>query len=121
MSGFRFGLQIGNFELARLRDIGQAAEGLGFHALYVPDHIVHEGPETDSPAATRGMAEGYGRMIGLEPEAVLCSPLALIGTPEECVAELRRRARAWEVTEFVFPYAGEETTRRLAEEVLARL
>src|SRR5262249_17322912 len=78
---------------------------------------------TDSPAATRGMAEGYGRLIGLEPEAGLCSPLALIGTPEECVAELPRRvgAREWGVNEFVFPYLGEETTRRVAEEVLARL
>ena len=76
---------------------------------------------TDSPAATRATAETFGRMLGLEPEGVLCAPLALIGTPEECVAELRRRAREWQVTEFVFPYTGDETTRRLAQEVLARL
>jgi probable F420-dependent oxidoreductase len=76
---------------------------------------------TDSPAATLATAETFGRMLGLAPEAVRCAPLALIGTPEECVAELRRRAREWGVTEFVFPYTGEDAMRRLAEEVLTKV
>jgi len=41
----RFGLQIGWQDAAQLRDIAQAAEGLGFDAVYFPDHLVHEGPE----------------------------------------------------------------------------
>ena len=40
-----FGLQITNFEFPRLRDVAQMAEGLGFTILYLPDHIVYEGPE----------------------------------------------------------------------------
>ena len=41
----RFGLQLTNLEFPRLRDVAQAAEGLGFDVLYAPDHIVYEGPE----------------------------------------------------------------------------
>ena len=41
----RFGLQIGWQDAAQLRDVAQAAEGLGFDAVYFPDHLVHEGPE----------------------------------------------------------------------------
>src|SRR5262245_32049340 len=41
----RFGLQIGALGWSELRDMAQAAEGLGFDALYFPDHLVAEGPE----------------------------------------------------------------------------
>src|SRR5262245_39072666 len=40
-----FGLQISNLPFPELRDVAQAAEGLGFDTLFLPDHIVHEGPE----------------------------------------------------------------------------
>ena len=76
---------------------------------------------TDSPAATQAMAENMGGMLGASPEAVLRAPLNLIGTPDECIAELRRRVREWEVEEFVFPFAGEEMLKRLAQEVLAHV
>jgi len=49
----RFGLQIGSEEWGRLRDTAQAAEALRFDALYLPDHLVFEGPERqreDRPA-----------------------------------------------------------------------
>ena len=73
---------------------------------------------TDSPAATRAMADGMAPMFGGSADAVLRSPLALVGTPEECVAELRRRGREWEVEETIFSFAGEDWMRRLGEEVL---
>ncbi len=73
---------------------------------------------TDSPAATRGTAEAFGRMLGLAPDEVLRTPLALIGTPEECVAELRRRAREWEIAETIFSGRSPDVIRRLAKEVL---
>jgi alkanesulfonate monooxygenase SsuD/methylene tetrahydromethanopterin reductase-like flavin-dependent oxidoreductase (luciferase family) len=76
---------------------------------------------TDSPAATRTAAEGMAAMFGGSREAALRSPLSLIGTPEECVAELRRRARDWEVEETIFSFAGEDLLRRIAEEVMARV
>ncbi|HEV7734825.1 MAG TPA: TIGR03619 family F420-dependent LLM class oxidoreductase [Candidatus Binatia bacterium] len=43
-----FGLQMMNHEPARLRDIAQVAEGLGFAFLCVPDHFLYEGPEHQS-------------------------------------------------------------------------
>ncbi|HJQ84848.1 MAG TPA: LLM class flavin-dependent oxidoreductase, partial [Candidatus Binatia bacterium] len=72
---------------------------------------------TDSPAATREMAGGFAGMLGLPVEEVLRSPLSLIGTPEECIAELRRRARDWEVTETIVSVRMPDVVRRLAKEV----
>src|SRR5437667_420906 len=49
----KFGLQVGFPDWKRLRDVAQAAESLGFHSIYFPDHLVHEGPERqrdDHPA-----------------------------------------------------------------------
>jgi alkanesulfonate monooxygenase SsuD/methylene tetrahydromethanopterin reductase-like flavin-dependent oxidoreductase (luciferase family) len=40
-----FGLQIANIEWQALRDTAQMAEGLGFHSMMLPDHILYEGPE----------------------------------------------------------------------------
>jgi probable F420-dependent oxidoreductase len=73
---------------------------------------------TESREATRATAESFAAMLGLPSEQALRSPLTLIGTPEECVAELRRREREWEVTETIFAARSEDVLRRLAEEVL---
>ena len=40
-----YGIQIGNMEPSRFRDIAQATENLGFDLITLPDHIVMEGPE----------------------------------------------------------------------------
>ena len=40
-----FGIQLANLEPAKIRDLSQAAEGLGFDYVLFPDHIVVEGPE----------------------------------------------------------------------------
>jgi probable F420-dependent oxidoreductase len=79
---------------------------------------------TDSPAATRQTAEAMAPMFGVTPELMLKSPVALIGTPEECVAELRRRAKEWNVAQFIFSgTAGddERSMRRLKEQILAHV
>ena len=55
---------------------------------------------TDSQAATRQMAEGMAPMFQLTPEQVLSSPMVLVGTPEDCVKELKRRVQNWGVTQF---------------------
>ena len=73
---------------------------------------------TDSPAATQAMAEGMAPMLNSTPEGMLHSPLALIGTPKQCIAELRRRQRDWEVSHVTFSFAGEDVLKRLATEVL---
>jgi probable F420-dependent oxidoreductase len=76
---------------------------------------------TDSPAATRAVAEGTAGMFGATPEVLLGSPLFMIGTPDECVQEIRRRSREWEVSETVFAFSDEQVLRRLGEEVLPRV
>ena len=40
-----FGIQINGPDLIQGRDIAQAAEAVGFHTVYFPDHLVLEGPE----------------------------------------------------------------------------
>jgi probable F420-dependent oxidoreductase len=75
----------------------------------------------DSTAAAEASAREIGRMFGIPPREVPRSALFLIGTPEQCVEELHRRATEWGVGQFIFAAGGVEITRRLANEVLRRL
>ena len=79
---------------------------------------------TGSPEATRATAAGMAPMFNLSAEGILQSPMVLIGTPEECVAELKRRAANWGVGQFIFStmMGGDETLiRRLKEEIIAHV
>ena len=74
---------------------------------------------TDSPAATRATVEGMAPMFDTTPEGMLRAPLSLIGTPDECIIELKRRAKEWDVSEVQFGLGVDfHTRKRLAEEVL---
>lgn len=67
------------------------------------------------------MYEGLASMINLSADALANSPMALIGTPERCAAELRRRANEWRVEQFIFSFQlgmDENLMRRLREEVI---
>ena len=79
---------------------------------------------TDSRDATRKTAEMLGPMLGQTPDGILASPMSLIGTPDECVVELRRRAKSWGVSQFIFStFLGvdEKTIRRLREDVISHV
>ena len=79
---------------------------------------------TDSNAAARQMAEAMAPMFNLSPAEVLSSPLVLIGTPEDCIKELKRRQQNWDVTQFIFSAGDdfdEKLMRRLKDEVIAHL
>ena len=73
---------------------------------------------TDSPAASRSTAESFGAMLGLPPDEIVRSPLTLIGTPDECVRELKRREREWGIAETIVSARSDDVVRRLATEVL---
>jgi probable F420-dependent oxidoreductase len=73
---------------------------------------------TDSVAATQMTAEGMAPMFNTTPEGMLHSPLALIGTPEQCIAELKRRQREWDLSQVVFGSMPEDLMRRLGKDVL---
>jgi probable F420-dependent oxidoreductase len=79
---------------------------------------------TDSSAAARQMAEAMAPMFQMSADDVLGSPLVLIGTPEDCVKELKRRIQKWGVSQFMFSAFGtidEKMMRRIKDEVIAHL
>jgi alkanesulfonate monooxygenase SsuD/methylene tetrahydromethanopterin reductase-like flavin-dependent oxidoreductase (luciferase family) len=77
---------------------------------------------TDSPAATRATVEGMAPMFNTTPEGMLHSPMSLIGTPEECIAELKRRQREWDVSQVLFGGGFDaQMQQRLAAEVLTHV
>ncbi len=53
---------------------------------------------TDTKEAGDAVATNIGAMYGVGPADARRVPLALIGTPEEIIAEVRRREREWGVT-----------------------
>lgn len=63
-------------------------------------------------------ARETGQTFGIPPREAPRSALFLIGTPEQCVEKLNRRAAEWSMGQFIFAAGNAETTRRLAEEVL---
>ena len=75
----------------------------------------------DTAAEARQSAEMMAQMFQQTPEALLASPLQLIGTPEQCIVELKRRAKEWSVSQFIFGTlvgADEKQFRRIREEII---
>lgn len=72
----------------------------------------------DSTAAAEASSREIGQMFGIPPRETPRSPLFLVGTPEQCVEELNRRAAQWGVGQFIFATDGVQTMRQLANEVL---
>ncbi len=76
----------------------------------------------DSAEAASNFATGLGGLFGLSGAEVRRMPLALIGTADECVAELSRRGREWGVRHYILSgYGKAATAARIAREVLARV
>jgi alkanesulfonate monooxygenase SsuD/methylene tetrahydromethanopterin reductase-like flavin-dependent oxidoreductase (luciferase family) len=73
---------------------------------------------TESDAATKAMSEGMAGFLGLPADAVPRSPLALIGTPDACVAELQRRAKEWDVEQVIFSVQDPTALERIGKEIL---
>jgi probable F420-dependent oxidoreductase len=79
---------------------------------------------TDSREATRKTAEMIGGAFGQSADDVLGSPMMLIGTPDDCVAELKRRVKEWGISQCIFPttaFVDEAGLRRLHEQVIAHV
>jgi probable F420-dependent oxidoreductase len=76
----------------------------------------------DSAEAAHTFATNLGGLFGVSESEVRRMPLALIGTPEECVAELTRRGREWGVGHYILSgYGKPANAERIAREVLARV
>lgn len=77
---------------------------------------------TNTPAEAAQLADGLAAGFGLRGAATRRMPLALIGTADECVEELRRREREWGVEHVIVSgTGGVEMTDRFAREVLPRV
>jgi alkanesulfonate monooxygenase SsuD/methylene tetrahydromethanopterin reductase-like flavin-dependent oxidoreductase (luciferase family) len=56
---------------------------------------------TESREATKKTAEQMAQAFGQTPETLLGSPITLIGTPEDCVVELKRRVKSWGLSQVI--------------------
>src|SRR5215468_6396513 len=72
---------------------------------------------TDSPAQTQAIAESMAGMFGLSPEALRRHPIALIGTPDEMIAELRRRERVHGLSLLALNFTNPQHARDFGERV----
>lgn len=73
---------------------------------------------TSSPAHTEKVAEGLAGMFGLSPDDVRKHPVALVGTPEEMAAELRRREATHGLSLLSINFGSVEQMRQFGENVL---
>ena len=79
---------------------------------------------SESREASRKTAEMMAPMFRQTADELLASPLILIGTPEECIAELKRRAKEWGTSQVIFTGEvgqNEKLMRDLREKVLAHV
>jgi probable F420-dependent oxidoreductase len=75
----------------------------------------------DSPDVSRQTREGMAAVLSVTPDDVGRAPMALIGTAQEMVSELRWRATNWDVSEVVLQWQDPATTERFAREVMPEL
>jgi hypothetical protein len=64
------------------------------------------------------------QMFSQTADEVLASPMILIGTPEECIVELKRRAKDWDTSQMIFTGEvgqNEKLMRDLQEKVLVHV
>ena len=108
-----------DFVREEARRLGRDAGAIKFSNFIFNAMLTNSKEETRKTAEM--MAAGFGMASG---DAMLQSPMSLIGTPEECIAELKRRAKVWGVSQFIFATVmgvDEAHTRRLYEQVLAHV
>jgi probable F420-dependent oxidoreductase len=74
---------------------------------------------TDGEAEADGFANTMGGMFGLTAEQVKRMPMALIGTPAQCAAELKRREKAWGTRHYIMSgFGGPLLSERFARDVI---
>jgi alkanesulfonate monooxygenase SsuD/methylene tetrahydromethanopterin reductase-like flavin-dependent oxidoreductase (luciferase family) len=78
---------------------------------------------TNSKDETCKTAEMMAGGFGITPELMLQSPIALIGTPDECIAELKRREKTWGISQVMLRKGmnSEEQLRRAYDLALSKV
>ena len=75
----------------------------------------------DTAEAARAIREAMAGFLNTTADAVGRSPMVLIGTSDEVIAEIRRRQSAWDVRELVFQFQDEKVVRQFARDVIPAL
>jgi probable F420-dependent oxidoreductase len=76
----------------------------------------------DSEEQAHAHAASMAGVFGITPEQVTRMPMALIGTPAQCVAELKRRERAWGTKHYIMSgFGGPAVAERFAREIAAKV
>ena len=76
----------------------------------------------DSEDQAHGFAASMGGMFGLSAEQVMRMPMALIGTPPQCIAELKRREREWGTRHYIMSgVGGPAVAERFAREIAPKV
>ena len=76
-------------------------------------------PHSDSTwPRTREIAEGMGKVFGLSADALQRHPIALVGTPDEMIEELRRREREHGLSLLALNFTSLEQQRDFGARVL---
>ena len=76
----------------------------------------------DTEAQAHAFASSMGGMFGLDAEQVMRMPMALIGTPAQCIAELQRRERAWGTRHYIVSgFGGPTLAERFARDVAPKV
>ena len=76
---------------------------------------------TDSPAATKSLAEQMAPVFQVSPAEFLRHPVSLAGTPEEMIDEIRRRVETHGLAEMTVNFASTDQLREFGEKVIPRL
>jgi probable F420-dependent oxidoreductase len=78
----------------------------------------------DTEEAAQQTIAGMAPMFNVAPDILAGSPTVFVGTPKQCVHELRRRVERWRVSQFVFGTVmgiDEKQIKRLRAEVIAKI
>ena len=103
-------------KLARVRAAAEKA-GRAAPAIRFASTVFNYGP-TSSPDETHTLAERMSGIFGLRPEEFRTHPIALVGTPDEMIAELRRRERLHGLALLAINFSSPQQIRDFGERVL---
>ncbi len=74
---------------------------------------------TDSPDTTKAIHENLAGMYGMPPEEVAHMPMALIGTPDQMLEEMRWREQEWELDHVIVNAQNSHEMRTFGEQIIA--
>lgn len=105
-----------DFVRAEAKSVGRDPDAITFSSTIFMPMLA------DTEKAADEFAGNMGNMLGLSGEQVKRMPMTVIGTPEQWVAELKRREREWGVKHYIMSgFGGPQTAERFAREIAPKI